>query len=78
MWESCFFAYEGSLFYLVITGSTVLCLGFIIGAVYLKLSELIADGARAGVCIGLGYAAAIALQYVFQLQWSVKPVLVSC
>ena len=70
------FANAGSLFYLVIMGLTVLCLGVIIGAVYLKLSEVIADGAKAGACIGIGYASAVALQYVFQLQWTVKPVLV--
>ena len=69
------FADEGSAFYLAVTGVSVLCLGFIIGVVYLKLSELISDGARAGACIGCGYAAAVALQYVFQLQWTVKPVL---
>ena len=61
--------------YLVITAIAVLCLGFVCGAVYLKLSELIKDGAKAGVCIGLGYSFAVALQYVFQLKWTVKPVL---
>lgn len=69
------FAEESSLFYLVITGLTVLCLGFTIGAVYLKLSAAILEGAKAGACVGIGYAAATALQYVFQLQWTVKPVL---
>ena len=69
------FADVGSLFYLSVTGVTVLCLGCMIGAVYLKLSEVIADGAKAGFCVGIGYAAATALQYVFQLRWTVKPVL---
>lgn len=69
------FTDTGSLLYLVITGITVLCLGFIISAVYLKLSEIIFDGAKAGACVGIGYAAAVALQYVFQLQWTVKLVL---
>ena len=69
------FSYEGSTVYIGITGLTVLCLGFFIGAVYLKLSKIIADGAKAGACIGIGYAAAVALQYVFQLQWTFKPVL---
>lgn len=70
------FVNSGSLFYLVITGIAVLFLGFIIGAVYLKLSEMIADGAKAGACIGIGYSVAVALQYVFQLQWTIKPVLI--
>ena len=69
------FAGEGSVFYLTVTGISDLCLGFIIGTVYLKLSRIIEDGAKAGACVGCGYAAAIALQYVFQLQWTVKAVL---
>ena len=69
------FSYEGSAFYLAVAGVTVICLGFVIGAVYRKLSGIIADGAKAGACIGIGYASAVALQYVFQLQWTVKPAL---
>ena len=69
------FAFESSAFYLAVTGVSDLCLGFIIGAVYLKLSGIIADGARAGACIGCGYAAAVALQYAFQLHLTLKPVL---
>lgn len=69
------FSGAGSLFYLAATGVTVLCLGFVLGAVYLRLSSLIACGARAGACVGIGYAVAVALQYLFQLQQTVKPVL---
>ena len=32
-------------------------------------------GDRAGACVGIGYASAIALQYIFQLKWTIKPVL---
>lgn len=73
--EVMLFMPESSAAYLVITAIAVLCLGFVCGAVYLKLSELIKDGASAGVCIAIGYSAALALQYVFQLRWTVKPVL---
>lgn len=73
--EIMLFAYSGTLFYLIVSAITVLCLGFIIGAVYRKLSDIIAGGAKAGMCAGIGYSSAVALQYVFQLQWTITPVL---
>lgn len=73
--EVMLFMPAGSAAYLAVSGAAVLCLGFVCGAVYLKISELIKDGARAGVCIALGYALSVALQYVFQLSRTVKPLL---
>ena len=64
----------GSLSYLIVTGSSVLLLGFVGGAVYLRLSEPAAYE-HAGACIGGGYAVAVALQYGLQLQWEIKPAL---
>ncbi len=76
----CFFGSELMLFwsedsavYLLVTGATVFLLGFIGGAAYLKTAFLIADGKKSGLSIGIGYAAAVAIQYVFQLRWTLKP-----
>lgn len=68
------FAPPDSLLYLIVTGVTVFLLGVTGGAVYLKMTRLIAGGARAGLCVGTGYAAAIALQFCTQLQWTLPPV----
>ena len=65
----------GSLFYIVLSAFTVLSLGFVGGAVYLKMSFLAANGAKVGIAFGIGYASAIALQYLLQLQWTLKPAL---
>ena len=73
--EIMLFMPAGSAAFLVVSAIAVLCLGFVCGAVYLKISQLINEGARAGVCIALGYSLAVALQYVFQLKWTVKHVL---
>ena len=73
--EVMLFADTDSAAYLAVSAVTVLCLGFVCGAVYLKLSELISAGARPGACIGVGYALAVALQYAFQLSRTIKPVL---
>lgn len=73
--EIMLFAPEGSAFYLAVTGLTVFALGLTGGAVYLRLSAYTACCEHAGVCLSAGYAAAIALQYIFQLRWTVKPAL---
>ncbi len=73
--ELMLFLTENSLVYLVITGVTALCLGFVGGAVYLRLSQRISSITRSGMAVGFGYSAAIAFQYFFQLQRTIKPVL---
>ncbi len=72
--EMMLFMRENSAAYLAISAAAVLCLGFVCGAVYLKMSQLIQEGAKAGVCIAVGYSFGIALQYMFQLRWTVRPV----
>ena len=57
---------EASLFYLIITGVTVLCLGYTGGCVYYYMS-CFADVKHFGQCFGLCYSLAIAVQYVVQL-----------
>ena len=69
------FSSAASLFYLAVTGLSVFFLGFTGGAVYSQLVSLTANKARAGFCIGTGYAAAVALQFCLQLQWTVVPAL---
>lgn len=64
-----------SWYYLIITGVSILLLGYVGGAVYVRLSEFTASYKHAGVCIGTGYATAVALQYVLQLQWEIKSAL---
>ena len=64
------FAPVGSAYYLIVTGITVYLLGFFGGAVYHRMSAVIADGARAGLCIGVGYSMGIILQYFLQLQFT--------
>lgn len=68
------FASETSLFYLIATGVTALCLGYIGGCVYYYMS-CCADVRRFGLCFGLGYAFAIAVQYIIQLGFNLKPLL---
>lgn len=65
------FAPIGSAYYLVVTGITVYLLGFFGGAVYHRMSAVIADGARAGLCLGVGYSAGIIIQFFLQLQFTV-------
>ncbi len=70
-------------FYLALTGVTVLCLGVMLGTVYERLAAYIHTGAKAGYCIGIGYGAAVLLQYVLQLYLVFKPglsllLLISC
>ena len=67
-------ANEASLFYLIVTGVTVLCLGYIGGCVYYYMS-CCADVRHFGLCFGLGYAFAVAVQYVFQLRFDLKPLI---
>lgn len=67
------FCPPASLFYLIVTGLSVLLLGYIGGAVYTRLSVLMPEEKHAGLCIGIGYALAVALQFCLQLQWTVVP-----
>lgn len=69
------FCSPASLFYLIVTGVGVLLLGFIGGAVYERLALSVNDQRYTGLCIGIGYAVAVALQFCLQLQWTVTPAL---
>lgn len=67
------FASPASPIYLILTGITVFLLGWVCGAVYVKLSALTESASAAGFGVAAGYAAAVALQFVTQLQWTVLP-----
>ncbi len=67
------FAPIDSAFYLIVTFIAVFCLGFIAGKVYLRMSDYYAAGIRVGICMGVGYSAALLLQFLLQLQWLIKP-----
>lgn len=63
------FCSPASLFYLIVTGVSVLLLGFVGGSVYERLALSVSDQKHAGLCIGIGYALAVAFQFLLQLQW---------
>ncbi len=69
------FCSPASLFYLVVTGISVTLVGFLGGSVYERLSMYMSSVRFAGLFIGIGYAAAVLLQFCLQLQWSLTPLL---
>lgn len=69
------FSSAASQFYLAVTGLCVLFLGYIGGAVYYRMAALSVKKARAGLCLGAGYAIAVVFQFFLQLQWTVIPAL---
>lgn len=69
------FCSPSSLFYLIVTGFSVLLLGFTGGEVYERLALSANSQRHAGLCTGIGYALAVALQFCLQLQWTFTPVL---
>lgn len=73
--EIMLFSPENTAFFLAVTGITVFLLGFLGGAVYFSMARMLIFVRHPGICIGLGYAAAVALQYVLQLRQTVKPAL---
>lgn len=67
------FGSPASKTYLFISGADVLLLGFVGGAVYERLASAETDRKHLGLCIGIGYAVAVLLQFCLQLQWTVVP-----
>ena len=69
------FAPTESAAYLAVTGICVFCLGFFGGAVYLGMAKAAGRGERVGRRMGLGCGAALVLQYLIQLKWTVVPLI---
>ena len=69
------FAGRASRFYLAVTYAVMPCLGCLGGAVYRRMSRASAAGEKTARSMGIGSAAAVALQYVLQLRWGVTPLL---
>ena len=67
------FCPPSSLLYLVVTAVSVVLTGFIGGRVYERLALSAGNSNRLGISVGAGYALAVVLQYVLQLQWTVTP-----
>lgn len=65
----------GSLLSVVVSMAAALCLGGIGGAMHLRMSLETASGADTARCMGVGSAAAVALQYFLQIRWNVVPLL---
>ena len=61
-----------SAFYIAVTFVSVTCLGFTGGAVYLRMSRSTLCGVKTGLCAGIGCSAALVMQYVLQLRWSLR------
>ena len=66
---------ESSGSYIIVTYATMLCLGFWCGALYERMSVLAASKAEVAKIMGIGYGAAVALQFLLQLQWGTTPFL---
>lgn len=66
------FAPTDSAFYIAVSLLAVLCLGVIAGAVYFRMSEYSEAHLRTGACMGIGYSAALLLQFLFQLEYEIK------
>ena len=54
---------------------TATALGYVCGAVYLRMAQRLRKNSLTALSMGVGIAAAVALQYVLQLRWTVLPVL---
>ena len=63
---------------LIITYITVSLLGYVGGAVYLRMAEQACSGAPVSLYMGAGCASAAALQYVLQLRWDLTVPLALC
>lgn len=72
---ACMLFAPHSTAYLAVTFLTVFALGFFGSAVYLRMAEAMRAGEPAAAGFGCGYAAAILMQYVFQIRWLVRPLL---
>jgi len=73
--EFLLFSSPASAVYLAVTYTTVFSLGLVVGAVYLRMAEYASEKNNIGICMGIGYSAALLLQFVFQLTWQIVPVL---
>ena len=68
-------AEKSTLFYVSATFAVMPFLGFLGGAVYHRMSLETAAGIRTARRMGIGCAAAVAMQYVLQIQWGETAVL---
>lgn len=73
--ETMLFCSFASKLYLIVTSISVVLVGFVGAAVYERLALSAGSQKHMGLCIGAGYAIAVALQFCLQLKWTVTPVL---
>ena len=66
---------HASLLYVIVSMAAALCLGCIGGAAHHRMSLETVTGANVARCMGLGSAAAVALQYLLQIRAGVSPLL---
>ena len=70
------FVLKSSPLYLAVSFAALVCITFLGGAVYERMSAAMAAGERAALALGIGSSAAIGLQYLLQLRWSLTVLLV--
>lgn len=64
-----------SLWYVIVSMVSVLCLGAIGGGAHYRMSMETVTDANVARCMGLGSAAAVVMQYLLQICWGVTPLL---
>ncbi len=64
-----------SLLNVIVSVAAALCVGGIGGMTHLRMSQAALRGTGVAACMGIGSAAAVALQYLLQIQWGVSPLL---
>ena len=66
---------KATVFYITVSFAVMPFLGGLGGAVYYRMSRLCVTGRKIAGSMGIGCAAAVALQYVLQLRWGETPLL---
>lgn len=70
-----YFTDASAVMYIISAFAVMPFLGCMGGAVYLRMSRETAAGERTALKMGIGCAAAVAVQYLLQLRWGVTPLL---
>ena len=69
------FAGCDSMFYVIVSMAAALCVGLVGGAAHYRMSLETATGATVAKSMGIGSAAAVVLQYLFQIRQGISPLL---
>ena len=64
-----------SLFYVIVSMASALCIGTFGGAAHLRMSASTVEGTEVARCMGIGSSAAIVLQYLLQIRLGPSPLM---